>query len=158
MNTSRRLLLIIAALLLPAASFATNVPLPIENTTMNIAFYVQPQILFTENGTPDGQKLAVDYYIRRSRMLVNGDIADKFSYVFQVDNTNFGKFGNFTGRMIVQDAWFGWAPTGIKGGTVVYVDAGIVYYPFSRLTITSAGNQPTVEGHPDLTRGINATA
>jgi len=55
----------------------------------------------------------------RSRVLIFGDVDQHFSYLLPIDNRNFGKFGTFTGRAIVQDAWMGWAPTSIEGGTVV---------------------------------------
>ena len=101
----RRLLLAAALFLTPLASRAVNVPLPVEGSTLNLTVFVQPQILINENGTPDGLGASYDLFIRRSRLQVNGDFSRHFSYYFQVDNTNFGESGNFTGRMIVQDAW-----------------------------------------------------
>ena len=60
-----------------------------------------------ENGAPNGSDPSYDIYVRRTRILANGDISPNFTYLLQVDNANFGKFGNFTGRAIVQDAWVG---------------------------------------------------
>jgi hypothetical protein len=79
-------------------------------------------------------------FIRRSRVLINGDVNQNFTYLVQVDNPNFGKFGNFTGRAIIQDAWFGWAPTGITGGTVIYIDAGLLLMPISHHLLESTTN------------------
>ena len=157
MKTLQRWIAACALGLVPAAALAANVPLPVENATLNVSLQVQSQALYNENGAPNGTDPSLDLFVRRTRLLVNGDFANSFSYTFQVDNTNFGKFGNYTGRMVVQDAWFGWAPTGIKGGTVVYIDAGIIFYPTSREIITSTTNKPTAEGHPDINaRGISA--
>lgn len=143
--------------LLPGAALATKIPLPIENATMNLSIQVQSQALYNENGAPSGTDPSLDLFVRRSRLLVNGDFANSFSYTFQLDNANFGKSGNYSGRMVVQDAWFGWAPTGIKGGTVVYIDAGLVFYPTAREILTSTTNKPTAEGHPDINaRGISS--
>src|SRR5437016_3502938 len=119
------------SLLLAPAAFATKVPIPIEGATLNVSVQVQTQVLINQNGTPNGQDPSFDIYVRRTRLLANGDISQNFSYLLQVDNANFGKFGNFSGRAIVQDAWIGWAPTGITGGNVLYIDAGLLLIPIS---------------------------
>ena len=123
----------LAVLLAPAVSHATKIPLPIEGATLNLSLQIQTQFLVNEAGTPDGQNPSYDIFVRRTRLLVNGDVNGNFSYLLQLDNANFGKFGNFGGRAIVQDAWVGWAPTGITGGTVVYIDGGLLLIP-SRAT------------------------
>src|SRR5712672_2896511 len=115
--------LAIAALLVPAASHAIAVPLPIHDATLNLDIQLQPWFLVNEAGAPDGTSPSYDIFLRRVRLSLGGDIAKQFSWFFQLDNANFGKYGNNGGRVAVQDAWFGWAPTGIEGGTVVYVDA-----------------------------------
>ncbi|TMA26614.1 MAG: hypothetical protein E6J78_12715 [Deltaproteobacteria bacterium] len=156
MRALRRLLAALALLLAPAAARAIRVPLPIEGATMNISVIVQSQAMLTEAGTPDGTGWATDIFARRTRLLVNGDINQNWSYYFQTDNANFGKFGNYTLRMIVQDAFASWAPTGSTGGTVLFVDGGLMFFPFTREVMTSIGNKATVEGHVDLYRGFPA--
>ena len=123
---------------------------------MNINAIVQTQALFNENGTPDGTGWSKDIYVRRSRFQIYGDATKRFSYYVQVDNANFGKYGNFTGRMIVQDAWVSWGPGGTKGNNVLLLEGGLIFYPNSRFTITTSANQPNVDGHPDMLRGFTA--
>jgi hypothetical protein len=137
------------SLLLAPAAFATKVPIPIEGATLNVSVQVQTQALINESGTPNGKDLSYDIYVRRTRLLANGDISQNFSYLIQVDNANFGKFGNFTGRAIVQDAWIGWAPTGITGGNVLYIDAGLLLIPISHHLLTSTTNFITADVHTD---------
>jgi hypothetical protein len=67
------------------------------------------------------------------------------SYLFQLDDPNLGKFGNFTVRVLLQDAWVGWAPTGIDGGTVVSIEAGLLYSPISRHVMTYTSNYITAD-------------
>ncbi len=119
------------SLLLAPAAFATKVPIPIEGATLNVSVQIQTQVLINESGAPNGKDLSYDMYVRRTRLLANGDISPNFTYLLQVDNANFGKFGNFTGRAVVQDAWVGWAPMGQTGGNVIYIDAGILLIPIS---------------------------
>jgi hypothetical protein len=152
MKATCQALLAVALLLAPAASHATKVPIPIEGATLNVSFQLQTQFLVNEAGTPDGTSPSYDIFIRRSRILVNGDISQYFSYLVQVDNANFGKYGNFAGRAILQDAWIGWAPTGITGGTVVYIDAGILLIPISHQLLESTTNFITADVQGDTFR------
>jgi hypothetical protein len=147
--------LLATSLLLAPSAYATKVPIPIEGATLNVSVQVQTEAMVTENGTPSGQDAAYDIFVRRTRILVNGDISQNFSYLFQIDNANFGKFGNFGGRAIVQDAWIGWAPTGITGGNVLYIDAGLLLIPISRHLLESTTNFITADVHTDEFRFQN---
>lgn len=141
--------LALALVLAPAASFATKVPIPIEGATLNVSFQIQSQFLVNEAGNPLGDGPSFDFFVRRTRLLINGDAGNNWSYLVQLDNANFGKYGNFTGRAIIQDAWVGWAPTGITGGTVLYVDAGILLMPISRHMLQSTTNFITADAQTD---------
>jgi hypothetical protein len=132
MKLYAQLVLGVALSLAPASSYAISIPLSTDDATLNLNFQLQPQFLVNEAGTPDGMDPSYDVFIRRVRLAVNGTVGKSFSYYFQVDSPNYGKFGNLTGRVLVQDAWVGWAPTGIEGGTVVSIDAGLLYLPISR--------------------------
>jgi hypothetical protein len=137
------------SLLLAPAAFAVKVPIPVEGATLNVSVQVQTQALINESGSPNGKDLSYDIFVRRTRLLANGDINQNFSYLLQVDNANFGKFGNFTGRAIIQDAWIGWAPTGITGGNVLYIDAGLLLIPISHHLLESTTNFITADVHTD---------
>lgn len=141
--------LLAASLLIAPAALAIKVPIPVEGATLNLAVQVQPELLINESGAPNGHDVSTDMFVRRTRLLINGDINANFSYLFQFDNANFGKYGNFTGRVIVQDAWVGWAPTGITGGNVLYIDAGLLLIPISRHLLTSTTNFITADVHTD---------
>src|SRR5437868_1934565 len=142
--------------LAPTASHAISVPLPTKDATLNLNLQLQPQFLVNEAGTPDGMDPSYDVFIRRSRIAVNGTVGKNFSYYFQVDSPNLGKFGNLTGRVLVQDAWVGWAPTGIDGGTVVYIDAGLLYMPISRHVLGYTTNYITADLQTDAFRIPNS--
>jgi len=142
--------------LVPAASFAVAVPLPTKDLTLNLQVFIQPQLQINENGAVNGTDASYDLFVRRTRLQVNGDAGTNWSYYFQVDNANFGKFGNFRGQMIVQDAWVAFGPFGTKGDNVLLVEGGLIFYPNVRFTITSSANQPNIEGHPDMLRGFTS--
>jgi hypothetical protein len=151
-----RLLPAVLLCLVSAASHAVSVPLPSKENTLNIVFFVQPQFQWNQNAAPTGTDSAYEFFVRRTRIAATGDIGTNWSYYFQIDNANFGKYGNFTSRMIVQDAWVAYGPWGTKGDNVLLVEGGLVFYPNSRFTITSSSNQPTIDAHPDLLRGFTA--
>jgi hypothetical protein len=156
MKATKVLTVALATLLIPAAAHAVKIPLPIEGATLNLSFQLQTQFLMQENGATNGNDNSYDIFIRRSRLLVNGDINQNFSYLIQFDNPNYGKKGNFNGRGIVQDAWVGWAPTGITGPTVFYIDAGLLLIPFSHNGLESTTNFITADIQTDSLRGLNA--
>jgi hypothetical protein len=155
----RKSLLLLPAMLylLPAASQAVNVALPTKDATLNIQFYVQPRFQLTEDGAPTGNDPAYDFFVRRTRIQANGNIGSNWQYLIQVDNANFGRYGNFTSRMIVQDAWVSWGPGGIKGDNVLLVEGGLLFFPVSRFTISSSGNYPNIDGHADVIRGLTGS-
>ncbi len=158
MRTTMRLLPAVLLCLASAAAFAVAVPLPSKDLTLNLTATVQTQVLITENATPNGQDASFDVFARRTRLQANGEFGKYWAYYFQVDNANFGRYGNFTGRMIVQDAFASYAPLGQTGGTVIFIDGGLMFYPASRFIITPISNQLTVEGHPDMLRGFTAAS
>src|SRR5436190_7072338 len=102
MKATLRAVLATSLMLAPAA-FATKVPIPIEGATLNVSVQVQTQALINQHGAPNGTDSSFDIYVRRTRILLNGDISQNFSYLIQADTANFAKFGNFTGRAIIQD-------------------------------------------------------
>jgi hypothetical protein len=158
MRLTPRLLSGVLLFLVPAASHAFNVPLPTPDATLNLIVYVQPRFQFTENGAPSGQDPAYDLFVRRTRLQANGSLGKNFLFFAQVDNPNFGKYGSFGVRAILQDAWVAWGPWGTKGDDVLLLEAGIIFFPASRFTISSAGNYPSIDGHPDMIRGLTASA
>ncbi|HET7786727.1 MAG TPA: hypothetical protein VIR81_14600 [Myxococcales bacterium] len=156
----RKSLVLVAGMffcLFPATSQAVNVVLPTKDATLNIQFYAQPRFQFTEDGAPTGSDPAYDFFVRRTRVQANGSVGNNWLYLIQVDNANFGRYGNFTGRMIVQDAWVSWGPGGTKGDNVLLIEGGLVFFPVSRFTISSSGNYPNIDGHADVIRGLTGS-
>ena len=148
--------LALALLLAPAASFAVKIPIPIDGATLNVSGQFQTQALLNQNGSPDGTGPSFDIFMRRTRLLFNGDASQNFTYLLQVDNPNFGKYGNFAVRAIIHDAWVGWAPGGITGGSVLYIDAGILLIPISHHLLESTTNFVGADVQADAFRFTNS--
>src|SRR5438270_14020243 len=107
MKVPSRLVLVLALLFAPVSSYAISIPLPTTEATLNLDLQLQPQFVLNEAGTPDGRDPSYDLFLRRARIALGGNVGQNFSYFFQLDSPNFGKFSNFAGRLLVQDAWFG---------------------------------------------------
>src|SRR6266852_2928127 len=152
MKSSIRMLLV--AVFFSTGASATKVPIPIEGASLNILVQVQAQALVNQASTPDGLNPSFDVFIRRTRLLATGDISPSVDYLFQVDNANFGKYGDYGAakRAIVQDAWIGWSPTGWTGGTMLEIDAGILLVPISRHMLQSTTNFITADAMTDAFR------
>ncbi len=156
MRLSLSLLAGVLLSLVPGAGHAINVPLSTPDITLNLQIYVQPRFQLSEYGAPSGDP-AYDFYVRRTRLNGSGNVGSNWLYYVQIDNPNFGKYGNFTPRMIIQDAWAAWGPAGVKGDNVLLIEGGLIFFPTSRFTIMSSGNYPSIDGHPDLLRGLTAS-
>jgi hypothetical protein len=152
MRAGAYITLVVGALVAPATSYAVAVPLPVDGVTLNVSAQIQTQLLANENGNAGGDAWSADVFVRRTRLLVNGDVGRDVSYLLQLDNANFGKFGNYAGRAIVQDAWVAWAPTGSKGANVLFIDAGILLIPISRHLLESTTNFIAADVHTDSFR------
>jgi hypothetical protein len=135
----------------PASSYAVSVPLPVD-ATLNLNVQMQPQFIVNEAGTPDGLNPSYDLFLRRARITFTGNVGKSVSYLFRLDSPNLGKFGNLTGRVALHDAWVGWAPTGIDGGTVVQIEAGLLLIPISRHVLGYTTNYITVDRQTDAFR------
>ncbi|HEY2029738.1 MAG TPA: hypothetical protein VGH20_11075, partial [Myxococcales bacterium] len=57
---------------------------------------------------------------------------------------------------IIQDAWVGWAPGGITGPNVVYIDAGILLIPISHALLESTTNFVTADAQTDAFKFTNS--
>ncbi len=156
MRLSLSLLAGILLCLVPAASHAINVPLSTTDITLNLQIYIQPRFQLTEYGSPSGDP-AYDLYVRRTRVNGSGGIGSNWLYYVQIDNPNFGRYGNFTPRLIIQDAWAAWGPAGTKGDNVLLIEGGLIFFPASRFMIMSSGNYPNIDGHPDMFRGLTTS-
>src|SRR2546428_11364097 len=95
----------VALSLAPASSYAISIPLSTTDATLNLNLQLQPQFLVNKAGTPDGMDPSYDVFVRRGRIPVHGTLGKSFRYYFQLDNPNFGKYGNLQGPRPLPHAW-----------------------------------------------------
>src|SRR5207237_738160 len=92
-----------ALLLVSAAASAVNVPLPVEGATLNVNVQLQPWAQVAEDAP--SPNVGEQFYMRRARLILQGNFSKEWLYLINLDSPNFGLNGNYTGRMLLQDAW-----------------------------------------------------
>ena len=87
---------------------------------------------------PDGEGFAQNLFIRRARLLFGGQVAKNVTFFVETDAPNLGKTlpagKNISPAVVVQDAY-----GEFKAHDGFALDAGLMFVPFSRNSIQSAG-------------------
>jgi hypothetical protein len=134
-----------AALMLSASpAFAYKVQIG-EDMVLNLDFLLQVQASFVENGAPSGEHWSKDFFVRRSRILLFGELTKSVSFFVETDQVNFGKNGDFSSPFFIQDAFMSFKPF-----EDLSVDAGLILLPFTRHSYTGAIALNGVDYHSKL--------
>jgi hypothetical protein len=116
------------------------------DTFVNIAVLIQPQITATEGASPSGD-VATDFFLRRGRLVLAGQIDPKISFVFITDQANWGRGGDFSAPFLIQDALASY-----KVAPELTLSAGFLLLPFLRHNYTSAGALNGLDFHAAVIR------
>ena len=110
-----------------------------DDTFYTLGVLAQPQLTFTEEGSPDGG-LATDFFLRRGRILVTGQLDPHIGFIFVTDQANYGKGGDYSTQFFIQDAIASY-----KVGPELQVSAGFMLLPFIRNDYQSAGSLHAID-------------
>jgi len=140
-------LLVFCSLLLAAGNAqAVKVQLS-DEAFLDLHVLLQPQAQAREAGSATGQDVGFDFYLRRARLILAGNVTRNISFFVDTDAPNFGKGGNFNLDLFVQDAFVSF--------TVVRefaVDAGLIIAPLTHHTLQSAVSLNTLDYHAFLVK------
>ena len=98
-------------------------------------------------GAPDGKSPSFDFFLRRARILVYGNITKDLAYFIETDQPNLGKGGDFSSSTFVQDAFFSYTFM-----PELKIDAGMMLVPLSHHTIEGAIGLNALDYHSDTIR------
>ena len=71
---------------------------------VKLHYLMQPYVQFTNN--PNGAvDLESDFFLRRSRIILSGQVSRWVKFFMETDSPNWGKDGNWNPNFFVQDAW-----------------------------------------------------
>jgi hypothetical protein len=127
-----RTVVVAACLLVSLPAFAWKFELG-ENTNLNIDYLLQVQAQFAEKAAPNKTDWSKDFFVRRSRILLFGDLWKGISFFMETEQANWGKGGDWTGQFFVQDAFLT-----LKAHDAFMVDIGMILLPFSRANTQGA--------------------
>ena len=99
-----------------------------------------------QDAAPDGGT-ETEMYLRRIRLMVFGKVEKKISFFIETDNPNFGRRGDFSGRMFIQDAYVEY-----EVSDALQVAAGLILVPFSHHGMQGATSLLGLDYHAALIR------
>jgi len=122
---------------------------------VDIRCLLQPQFQLVDDRSLD-PKFSTDFFLRRSRLILDGQVSKYVGFFFDTDMPNWGKGGKWTDvPFIVQDAV---ATFNIH--EAFKIDAGMLIVPFVHQFRQSAANLHTLDYHSALAKypeGSNKT-
>ena len=108
--------------------FATNASaakIPISDTAfLDIHGYMQNWLYMPMD---QGPSLKTDFYLRRVRLLITGQIAPNVKFFIGTLNGDMGKDGNMSSRTLIADAWMEFTIS-----ESLTINSGLLKLPFSR--------------------------
>jgi hypothetical protein len=111
-----------------------------NDVTMKFGFLGQMWADWTQDST-GAQNYQQNFFLRRLRFIMAGDIGNQISFFFDTDDPKLGITPkNLAGGFIVQDALIEWKPR-----TEFQVNGGLFIVPFTRIGLQSAPTFITVD-------------
>ncbi|WP_225888094.1 hypothetical protein [Myxococcus xanthus] len=135
----------LAVLLSATPSSAFKIPIS-EESYLNVAILLQPQLQIVNEGAPSGGPSS-DMFLRRTRLLVFGHITQKLSFFAETDQPNFGKNGDWNVAFFIQDAFISY-----EVAEKVWIDVGMLLPPLTRHVLQGAVALQAVDYHSSLVR------
>ncbi|WP_408889397.1 porin [Myxococcus faecalis] len=143
---SSPLLVALAVVLLPLGSAIAGKITINDEANLNINLLLQSQAQVIKDGAPSGG-VGTDFFIRRVRLLVYGNVTKRLSFFMETDQPNFGKDNNYNVDFFVQDAFVSY-----EFADKLWVDVGMLIAPFSRHNLQGAIALNSVDYHSSVIR------
>ena len=137
----------LTALAAPGRALAAKIPLGEGPATLNVGVLAQPWMQLSQDGSPAGG-LGTDFFLRRLRLSVSGNVTERFSFFVQVDQTNLGRDNNWVANFTFLDAF---ATVKVSDGPL-WIDAGMMLTPFVHQSMQGAATLHTLDLHTSLIR------
>lgn len=140
------LTLAVVGILSAPAAFAAKIDVG-QDRSLNVGLLLQTQGALNRSTEPT-PVYGSDLYIRRIRLLVNGDATKRLSFFLDVDQPNLGKGGDWTPSFYVQDAFLSYALIEKQ----LFIDAGMMVVPLMRHGMQGAAALTTLDYHASVIR------
>ncbi len=135
-----RLFLSLTCVLMPLCA-----QIVVRNEDVTFKFGVQGQLWADWTQDSSGtQGYQQNFYLRRARLIVGGDIGKDIDFFIETDDPKLGiNPKNLAGGFILQDAFLEWKPL-----KQLQVDGGLMFVPFSRNSLQSTLSYLTLDISP----------
>jgi hypothetical protein len=118
-----------------------------DTTFLNLGLLLQSRFDVTQKGAPDKDAPDLDFYLRRTRILLSGQLNQLINFFVETDNPNLGSHGDLSARMFIQDAFLE-----LNFDPKLQVDMGMLLLPFSHMGMEAATALHSVDYHSALIR------
>ncbi len=135
-----------------ASALKVQLPPGLGDAALNLNVQLQGWIRAEEAAAPDGTSLDTRALMRRSRLIISGDLTKKIHFFFNIDGPNVGRFNgaadpagisNTAGKVVVlQDARLTYEP--IPG---IFIAGGFLIIPLSHHIHQSTLSYTTIDTH-----------
>jgi hypothetical protein len=116
-----------------------------DETYVKIGGLLQAHAAVIEEGAPDGSSVGTEFYLRRMRLMVYGQFTEWVNYFVETDNPNFGKNGDLSMNMFIQDAYLE-----VNLHEAFQIDFGMLLVPFSHHGMQGATSLLALDYHGAL--------
>lgn len=113
-----------------------------KHRSLDVGLLLQPQMQITKDGAPDASSTSTDFFLRRARLIVSGEVMQGLTFFFDTDQPNWGKNGAWNGAFIVQDAFASY-----EVRRELTFDAGFMLVPFTHHTLEGAASLHAIDYH-----------
>lgn len=135
------LLILILFTATPLIAAEQGVP-SLDDATLSVNLLMQPWFTYTEDGSPDGDSDASQFYFRRIKLCFFGQLSEKFKFFFAPIQTDYGKNSNYGSEFTTVDAWVSYTHD-----RSLIVDGGFLVVPFLHNFRQSGSSINTIDFH-----------
>ncbi len=118
-----------------------------DESYVKIGGLLQGWATFNEGKAPDGEAWENEFYLRRMRLMFYGQINKWVNFFVETDNPNFGKGGDLSMNMFIQDAYLEF-----NLHEMIQVDIGMLLVPFSHHGMQGATSLLGLDYHGALVK------
>lgn len=119
---------------------------------LGITAYLQARARFAEGEAPDGRSFSKDFYLRRVRLILTGDLSRYFSFVVHTEQPDFGKGGKWDVAFFLSDAF-----ATLRVREEFQVDAGRMLTPPGRQHFGSSSRLNGMDFQSPVVRWVPGT-
>lgn len=118
-----------------------------DDAKLQLGYLLQVQGAFTEDEAPKGDTWGKDFFLRRSRFIVAGNVTKDISFFMETEQANMGKNGDWSAPFFVQDAF-----VSFKIIPEFIIDTGMIIVPFTHHFLQGATNLNSLDYHAGLNK------